>query len=332
MKAPVFRKAGKNAVITALAVLLVFLSCGENPGAGTENELVPSQYGKVWYRCNPESPTQLYIIGISHRDALTRANGKRTPRVQAEVYKIGEWLIRNVGVEMCLPEGFFVEGNEACRGKTKSCGPIASAEWQSLPCLEAKLSDETTFITAEMLLKSDFPLVMKQVEDKCCYMSVHQKIEQLYCCENNAETSSLIESELEYHQQKRLGAMLQNIPGIVNEELRHGHIQYKKAFFTIGLSHIPDIIRYAEEKKITIQPPLTPTKYAQIDQELNLARDNFGISVIIPKTLAEDHEILRMTGLEPVPCATPSIITSQDTKKRGNDSPRLKVNTVISSN
>ena len=49
----------------------------------------PAQYGEVIYQTNEKSPNQLYIIGTSHRDSLTCLNGSLTPRVQAEVYKIG---------------------------------------------------------------------------------------------------------------------------------------------------------------------------------------------------------------------------------------------------
>jgi hypothetical protein len=34
-------------------------------------------------------------------------NGDKTSRVQAEIYKIGDWLIHHQGVELVLLEGFI---------------------------------------------------------------------------------------------------------------------------------------------------------------------------------------------------------------------------------
>src|SRR4030042_3543753 len=68
---------------------------------------IPAEYGDIIYRFNEKSPNQVFVIGISHRDALTCLNGDNTSRVQAEIYKIGDWLIHHQGVELVLPEGFF---------------------------------------------------------------------------------------------------------------------------------------------------------------------------------------------------------------------------------
>jgi hypothetical protein len=57
------------------------------------NLKIPVEYGEIIYRFNEKSPNQIFIIGIRHRDALTCLNGDNTSRVQAEAYKIGDWLI-----------------------------------------------------------------------------------------------------------------------------------------------------------------------------------------------------------------------------------------------
>jgi hypothetical protein len=68
---------------------------------------IPVEYGEVIYRFNEKSPNQVFIIGISHRDALTCLNGDNTSKVQAQIYRIGDWLIHSQGLELLLPEGFF---------------------------------------------------------------------------------------------------------------------------------------------------------------------------------------------------------------------------------
>jgi len=104
---------------------------------------VPAQYGEIIYRFNEKNPSQIFIIGIGHRDALTCRNGENTSRVQAEIYKIGDWLIHHQGVELVLPEGFFQKTRQPTLKKKNfnvpergsSCAPIQMA------VLEKRLSD-----------------------------------------------------------------------------------------------------------------------------------------------------------------------------------------------
>jgi hypothetical protein len=288
-----------------LASFLVFLfhlilSAGISLSAETQSCLLPEAYGEVVCRFNEKSPNQLYIIGIAHRDSLTRANASRTPRVQAEVYRIGEWLIQNQGVELLLPEGFFVTNPRKPAEKKVHDGSAPAAPGQgNMASVEQRLSSDRNFVNAEMLLKENFPLLLKQVEDRDLYQAVFENIRLLVETKGKQETSYLIRSELDYLQKKRVGTMLQRIPGIVNDEFRQGHIGNKKALFTIGLSHISDIIRYLEERKITVLSPLfTPLKFEDYVDELNLAKEDFGISVIIPKTLVSDHEAMERNNLK----------------------------------
>jgi len=278
---------------------LVLLESTSYP-AELESCPLPDDYGKVVCRYNEKSPNQLYIIGMRHRDTLTRSNESLTPRIQAEVYKIGEWLIQNQGVELLLPEGFFKEGSKQIGGKKVQVKRVPiSPEGMNIEFLEQRFSDDSKFINAEMLLRKNFSLPLKQVEDRDLYQIVYENIRLLVDSNENMEKSFLIRSDLDYHQKKRVGTMLQKIPGIVNEEFREGHIDDKKALFTIGLSHIPDILKYLEERKITVLSPLfTPVKYEDYIDELNLAKENFGISVILPRTLINDREAMQRNKLK----------------------------------
>jgi hypothetical protein len=66
----------------------LFLLGGKHLSAAEAGSGVcPSEYGKILYECNPAQEKQLFIIGMGHRDALTGANGRRTAKIQAEVYK-----------------------------------------------------------------------------------------------------------------------------------------------------------------------------------------------------------------------------------------------------
>lgn len=269
------------------------------PSHGETNLKIPAEYGEVIYQCNEKSPNQLFIIGMSHRDSLTRANGQNTSRVQAEVYQIGDWLIHNRQLELLLPEGFFKDKKAktekknviAAEGKNKCFGS------SDIKVLEEKLSDSTTYVNAEMLLKEDHILELQQVEDKGLYDAVSHAIFRLATCDS--DNYSVARSELDYLQEKRTAAMLQKIPEIVEDEFGQGNIKSRKAIFTIGMSHLHKIITYLNENRITIYAPLLGSDgNKDYIAELNLQKENFGLSVILPRTLADDQKTLEMNRLD----------------------------------
>jgi hypothetical protein len=236
---------------------------------------------------------------MSHRDTLTGTNGHRTPRVQAEVFKIAEWLIQNRGIKLLLPEGFFVERREkASKNGLQYRSEAAPLSGLSAKSLEEKLSQKDVFVNAEILLMRSFPLIMKQIEDRDLYQKVYGKVQQLVQSKGNLEKSFIVRAELAYYEKKRIGTMLQKIPQIVTEEFREGRIHSKRALFTIGLSHIPNIMRYLDERRIAVlSPPFASSKYDDYIDELNLAKEDFGVSIILPKTLADDPKTLERNKL-----------------------------------
>ncbi len=260
----------------------------------------PPEYGKILYECSPAQEKQLFIIGMGHRDALTGANGRRTAKIQAEVYKLGEWLIRQEGVELVLPEGFFKNPGAQ---KTPSPAPPDSEKKKplesiDLKTLEAKLADKTAFLNAEILLKRDYPIVLRQVEDKKCYEEVGALIDKLSNRGCSPDEYARTQAELDFLQDKRTAVMLQKIPEIIGKEYEEGRIKTRKAIFTIGLSHIPPILKYLSEGGIRLS-----SRQAEKSglQELNLQRENFRVSILIPKTLAEDPSFLRFNRLGKAP-------------------------------
>jgi hypothetical protein len=263
---------------------------------------IPAEYGEIIYRFNEKSPNQVFVIGISHRDALTCLNGDNTSRVQAEIYKIGDWLIHNQGLELLLPEGFFrsvsttiEKKNFNAPGRGSSCASI------DMEALEKRLSDNKVYVNAEMLLKENHPLRLHQIEDKGLYEAVRNQLLKLATCREDSADYSRLKSELGYLQEKRTAAMLQKIPQIVNDEFRQGNIKTRKAIFTIGMLHLHEIITYLTEKSIKTHAPLSALNGNEGDRaELNLQKENFGVSVIIPRTLAGDPKTLEINGLDEI--------------------------------
>lgn len=260
---------------------------------------IPAQYGEIIYRFNEKSPNQIFIIGISHRDTLTCLNGDNTSKVQVQIYEIGDWLIHNQGLELLLPEGFFKSSSTKIEKKTtnapdreSSCATLDRA------ALEKRLSDNKVYVNAEMLLKENHTLRLRQVEDKALYEAARIQLFKLATCRDDSSDYSLLKSGLNFLQEKRTAAMLQKIPEIVNEEFQQGNIKNKNAIFTVGMFHLREIITFLNDKAIRIHAPLSASNRNEgTPVELNLQKENFGATVIIPRILANDRKILEVNDL-----------------------------------
>jgi hypothetical protein len=238
---------------------------------------------------------------MSHRDTLTRANGSNTVKSQIEVYRIGEWLIQNRGLELLLPEGFFLE--EVLDEKENIIKADASENGKRVSfdtkTLEEKLGKDNAYINAEMLLMESHSIKSRQVEDMNLYKEVREKINLLEKFGNDTYESLFIKSGLDYLQERRTAAMLQKIPEVIDSEYSEGRIKNKKAIFTIGMSHISGIIKYLKQNKIEIHSPAF-TPYNDYLSGVKLLEKNFGVTIIIPRTLADNRELLKLTRLDDV--------------------------------
>jgi len=271
--------------------------------AAADLSTIPVEFGEVIYRCNQRSSNQLFIIGMAHRDSLTGLSVPNVSRVQAEVYKLGQWLIQNERCELLFPEGFFATpatktGKEQRRAADEK---LSCPESIDLKTLEEKLSDTRSFVNAELLLKGNYSLRLRQVEDVKFHRAVGEFIRKLVNCGNDNSEYLRVKSQLDYLQERRTAAMLQKIPEIIHAEFQEGNIKAKKAIFTIGSSHLPRIIRYLEENRLRIYSPLLGMgKNEDYIADLNLGKENFGISILLPRTLAGDQKTMKINGLDEI--------------------------------
>jgi len=167
--------------------------------------------------------------------------------------------------------------------------------------IEERLADDKTYVNAEMLLKENHPLRLRQVEDEQSYLAVRDGILKFVNTGKDSCDFLGIKSELDYLQERRTADLLQRIPGVVDDEFRQGNIKAKKAIFTIGLAHIHMITEYLNKGRIDIASPSSvSTQGKDYRAELNLRKENFGVTVIIPRTLIEDREVLEMNGLDKI--------------------------------
>jgi hypothetical protein len=262
---------------------------------------LPRERGEVVFSCNEKSPNQIYIIGISHRDTLTRANGSDTLKSQIEIYRIGEWLIQQEGLELLLPEGYFSrEVSDKKEDIIKTSIPDNGARVSfDTKTLENKLGKEDAYINAEMLLMESHSINSKQVEDINLYNAAREKINLLEKYGDDTFESLYIKSGLDYLQERRSAAMLQKIPEVIDSEFEAGRIKNKKAIFTIGMSHLSGIIKYLKQNRIEIYSPVF-TPYDDYLSGIKLLENDFGVTIIIPRTLADNRELLKLTRLDDV--------------------------------
>lgn len=272
------------------------------PGASdemTEYLSMPWEYGEVIYRINPQSSKQLYIIGISHRNAASGATGSTTVKAQQEIYRIGEWLKNSAQLDLLLPEGYFNE--TLCTGERKR--PVSSADILTEDVvgndqLEQELEAET-FTNAEMLLMKHLSFHACQVENKAIYSAVRSSLSKLYGTGSQRSDYRQATDEIQYLQEVRTVQLLQDIPGIIEDQFDYGVIGNRSAIFTIGLNHIKDIFRYIENGSIDVVPTLQPGGETSLQQSaLNLLKTGYGISIILPRSLADNNQLLERTKID----------------------------------
>lgn len=280
-----------------MALLSLLLFVRTPPSFSQTSSKIPFEYGEIVFQQNETSANQVFIIGISHRDALTLVNDGSTSKVQADVYRIGDWYIRNTGVELLLPEGFFnVKRPEASNMMAGVSRRVNHTEPWNHKSLDERLSSNDTFVNAEMLLMESHHLRAGQVEDKNLYDAVTRTLMKLMSTDPGCDEYGVIKSEIESLQDRRTAVMLQNIPGIIEDQFRKGYIKTRKAIFTIGISHIPKIIEYLTVNNLAVAAKPASQKNDGREGEADLD-EKLGISIVIPRTLLDDQPVMNMIGL-----------------------------------
>jgi len=292
-----------GSALPLLAVAGMSLAAFSNALASTPSKLLemPDEYGKVIYRINADSPRQLYIIAIRHRSPETPTTAGGTVRTQMEIFRIGEWLRQNANLNLLLPEGYFnvLQEGYAANDNGAALGNTQPAARLDNKVLRQKLGSTTTFVNAEMLLMEYLCLPASQVEDRDIYDAVRGHLKRLNTIDRKHSTFRRIADELRYLQKVRTASLLQKIPAVIEKEVHRGTIANHTALFTIGLSHIEDIYTSIDRNHIQIQSPSTAEKADSFSHSgLNLLDSGYGITIILPQTLATDSDLLKMTRID----------------------------------
>lgn len=252
---------------------------------------LPHEYGRVIYQNNHDALNQIFIIGQSHRSAVDGKNGQDTVLAQMEIFRICEWLIRQKKVEILLPEGFFQRSIVQQDAHDRPSAHDAAATLDS-DRLKRLLEDTSRFVSADTLLSSLYPIRLGQVEDEELYRKLSYLIRKLG--NRNEDVNPALIEELNDYQKKRTAMMLQNIPLAVESVFQRGDIENKHAIFTIGMVHIADILEFFHGKAGASAGNGDLLSSSAFD----LLAKGYGITVILPKSLAENDKVLRLTGLQ----------------------------------
>ena len=300
---------GPPVIFSLFAVLLYctltffpVFAAAEDQHAYSDYLDMPHEYGEVIYRIPGSSSKQLYIIGISHRDPQSGVNGGNTAQTQTDVFRIGEWLNRTRKIQLLLPEGYFA-GKDSSTALSQPLPKVVnnhSSGQLDTVSLHKTFADASRYVNAEMLLLQNFDMRVCQVEDRPAYNAVRSSLYNLNKAESAGEKSLEQRlSELHYLQEIRTAKLLQKIPSLIDGAVCNGNIRNRTAMFTIGLNHIQDIVRFFRNDAINIDLPRSGLFHpASHTTELNLIKNGYGITIIIPRTLADDRNLLRMTNLD----------------------------------
>jgi hypothetical protein len=294
-----------NFCLAIFTLWLFFPPVASDVSASADNReqfVVPENIGEVIYRVNTEQANQIYIVAQSHRSSFVGRSNVITEQVQAEIFRIGEWLIRNRDVELLLPEGYFrgpsvkdVSPAEPLLVEAELSSRIQTLDDQTLI---STLADSSRFVNAGMLLHTYMGIKLQQVEDKELYLRAKNLLGQLMQLPESDD--DLILNTLDYQQKKRSAVILKNIPQILEEEYNNRSISNKNVMLAIGLVHVDEMIDFITNSKIEINALAFSDENCDCDryvESLNYLTEHFGITVILPRSLANQQDILRMAGV-----------------------------------
>lgn len=285
--------------VCMLAFIMLFAARGYGKTVvGQEPNLsLPASLGKVVYQENEDRENRVYIIAQSHRSAISGKENCDCRKVQAEIYRIGEWLIANEKVEALLPEGFFSDGpDSAGPGQSPRSADAGKALRLDDASLVARLSDPSGLFNAERLLYATYGLALRQIEDQQLYFTVVGQLRDLLASAQDQRIDSTCLSSLEFHQKKRSAVILENIPAALASGQKENEKPIRRAMLTIGLAHVDSMIDFLKNGRVQVIPPPGMKNLLEgYTCDLSRLKQKYAVVVIIPSTLVESRKLLRLS-------------------------------------
>jgi len=93
---------------------------------------------------------------------------------------------------------------------------------------------------------------------------------------------------------------LQKLPAVINAAYHQGQIAQPRAILTIGVTHLDEIIKFLETERTDVfAPPLGVSGFQDYSEELDLVAQGVGVTVIIPRVMLADREMMSLANLQP---------------------------------
>lgn len=293
----IYSKITKTIVVSTL-ILSSLLGSYYLTKKDKENQIyVKKEYGKIIYQKNPKSKKHLYIIGQRHPDPLNPAFvDELTSKVQAEIYRISEDLIKKEKIDLLFLEGAFhhIDYTELysynfVRGNIdeKTLEKIKLLDDFNLERLMAGKEKEK--MNAPRLLKLNYDIKIKGADNnlaqemqlECIRLEKQSKIK---------EEIKKLEEIITYFNEIRSASNLINSKSILDKEVSEGKIKEQKAIIIIGADHLKEIIEYVKKDKIEIPKAEITINELEIKsnglkQALDLDEKEYGITIIVPNSI-----------------------------------------------
>ncbi len=230
------------------------------------------RYGKVTYSYNTTSKNQIYVVGQAHENPDGTME-HYVPKVQLEIFRIGQILAENHDVMLGIQEG------EGCDEQQDDYKAMFEGLGEKVQYLKA-LSDEDIMANfgsvsfCMPLLVAANGIDVQGAEDGRMH-SIAKHIAKL----NGFNSKSW-----EYVNDVRSAKVLMQTPSVASREYLDGRTPNLDALVVIGNAHLPAMMRFVKYKIVYI-PAIEGTVFGEVVEPFDLASLDYGITFIEPNGL-----------------------------------------------
>ncbi len=235
-------------------------------------------YGEIIFKIRQDAPNQLYVIGQSHKK-LDGTQSEHIPKIQMEVFRIGQKLIDKFKVGLFLAEGYFE--NTVYEKKRKE--NIQETDIRRL----AEYCKDDDYIVSSTKDHADWDAVfyfqlftnvnIQGAEDRI----YHRNVITLLTSQRNPVSDVLYA----YYNHLRTMAVLLNGPKVVDREQEARRLISSNFAIIFGDDHIPKLIESVEKDYFKVDfSRLSPLPFDKISQPLKYEQLGYGATVIRPKS------------------------------------------------
>lgn len=283
-------------------------------GAYHDPKAFPTQYGRIVYHKERDPDKHLYIVGQvhrgikpsqlgnhlsqRHREILTNIYRAR-PKIQQEMYEIGKHLIQENDVSLLLREGiplvatknpdlvdkFFLEPLRTRIAEAIGLDAVVGLHSDNTPLIKRVLQEKNE-ADAHMLLSMAYGTPLRGADDIEAVdeqLSLLAQREQV--AKNDPDKAEFLLQNTRWLGEYRSAYSLLAAPVVLENERKRGVIDKRKAYLSLGLTHLDEMIEFVDSGTISIPKR---GRFDPFNQELDLARKDYGVTFIVPASVQKE--------------------------------------------